>query len=119
MTADWTEVAAPQGVDLDQPGIFAWIVEGRVLYVGRATPLRNRWAVYERNVRDRRAGRPWHGDPSRNFRRIHEALDAAFGRVPAVFAVLEVCPPGTVDLKERKRHWVTQLNPTLDEGAAE
>jgi hypothetical protein len=38
MSEEPTVLAIPQGVDLDQPGIFAWIVDGRVLYVGQATP---------------------------------------------------------------------------------
>jgi hypothetical protein len=61
-------------------------------------------------------GRPWHGDPRKEFRPIYEALDDAYGRTPVVFVVLEVCPPGTVDLNERKRHWTSVMRPALDQG---
>ena len=58
----------PEGIDLGQPGIYAWDIEGVGTYIGQSKNLRSRVREYPNNIRKLaealpyRKSKPDHGD---------------------------------------------------------
>lgn len=102
---DWYIREIEASLDLDQPGIYEWRIEGVGIYIGKALRLKNRLRAYPNNVRRMLRGLEWHGDPTRSYRPIHHALrDAYETHAIVVVRVLEVCTPETRN--EREQYWI-------------
>ena len=111
---DWFALDVADQVDLAGPGVYAWRVNGAVVYVGKATKLRSRLRGYRNNVRKISDGRPYRRGEPEGFRRIHRALaEARMAGHTVVFSVIESCPPGAF-LLARERHWIAELAPALN-----
>lgn len=105
LKSDWYTVDRGPSVDLSEAGIYQWSIEGTGVYIGKAKVLRKRILAYPRNVRRMLEGKPWHGNPEKNYREIHHALRQAHDAgTPVIVSVLEVCDP-TIR-SERERCWI-------------
>ena len=92
-------------LDLDQPGIYEWRIEGVGVYVGKALRLKKRLTAYPNNVRRILQGLHWHGDPTRDYRAIHHALrNAHEAQIPVTVTVLEIC--ASEGRSAREQHWI-------------
>jgi hypothetical protein len=81
-------------LDLDQPGIYEWRIEGTGIYVGKALRLKRRLRDYPSNVRHMLQGLPWQGNPAKDYRPIHHVLRQAYERQLTIsVTVPEVCGP--------------------------
>lgn len=105
LRADWYRREIDASLDLDQPGIYEWRIEGIGIYVGKALRLKRRLAHYPNNVLRMIQGLPWHSNPTKDYRAIHHALRRAYEEKLSVsVTVLETC---TADVrKAREDHWV-------------
>lgn len=75
------------------------------IYIGKAKVLRRRVRDYPRNVLALIQGRPWHGNPLKEYRAIHKALrEAHDAGTPVTVTVLEICDPAI--RAERERYWI-------------
>ena len=102
---DWYQLAVDPAMNMDVAGIYQWSVVGGGVYVGKAKVLRRRLNAYPRNVRAMIEGRPWHGNPEREYRAIHTALREAYDAGTLVtVTVLETCDP-TIRAA-REQHWI-------------
>ena len=104
---DYYARAIGEEFNLKGPGIYEWRVEGVGTYVGKATKLSSRIRAYPNNVRKLVQSLPWHGNPLRNYRRIHEALREAHDKqLKVTVSVLENC---SLDLLiDREKFWLAQ-----------
>lgn len=101
-------------IDLNAAGVYEWRIDGVGVYVGKAKKLKSRLQAYPRNVRRMLEGLPWHGNPAREYRRIHHALRQAYESGATVrVAVLEVCDP-----KERAEREIAWIAKRQEEAAA-
>lgn len=101
----WYRRDVDAAIDLDQPGIYEWRIEGVGVYVGKALRLKRRLSHYPNNVRRMLQGLPWHGNSARNYRPIHQALrDAHDAQTVVVVRVLEVCAAEARG--DREQHWI-------------
>lgn len=101
----WYVREVEANLDLEQPGIYEWRIEGVGVYVGKALRLKSRLRAYPNNVRRMLQGLHWHGDPTRDYRPIHHALRAAHDTEAVVgVRVLELCSPEARN--EREQHWI-------------
>ncbi len=92
-------------LDLDQPGIYEWRIDGVGVYIGKALRLKSRLRAYPNNVRRMLQGLHWHGDATRDYRPIHHALrDAHDSQALVVVRVLELCSPEARN--EREQYWI-------------
>ena len=60
--------------------IYIFFIDGKGCYVGKSDGKKpkKRWQRdYSKNVRDMLDGKPWHNDPTKDFRKIHSALHKA------------------------------------------
>lgn len=103
---NWYVHVGEDQCDLLRPGVYEWRIEGVGLYVGKAKLLRNRIRAYPRNVRQMMDGHPWHGNPEKEYRPIHEALREAYekGRL-VTLTVLENCDTAK-QAAEREQWWI-------------
>lgn len=106
--SSWFEIRAGKS-QLDSPGIYAWHIEGadgyRGIYIGKATKIVDRMRAYPKNVQKILKGEPYHGDRSKDYRRVHHKLTEALQfRMQVTFEVVEECPPEHLD--ERESHWI-------------
>ena len=100
----WYRLDARPGVDLDQPGIIEWRVEGHGIEIGKATRISDRIDDAAGNLRDMVAGNDYHIEGS-DFRAVHYALLAAYQQqTPTTLAVLETCARDV--LTTRRRYWL-------------
>lgn len=101
-------------IDLNAAGVYEWRIDGVGVYVGKAKKLKSRLQAYPRNVRRMLEGLPWHGNPERQYRRIHHALRQAYeGGTMIRVTVLEVCDP-----KERANREIAWIARRREEAAA-
>lgn len=100
---------------MDAAGIYEWSIKGVGVYVGKAKMLRKRLRDYPKNVRAMIEGRPWHGNPAKEYRDIHKALRAAYDAgTPVIVTVLETCDP--IIRSEREQHWIRVRRTEADQG---
>jgi hypothetical protein len=74
---DDTDPIVMPGVNPERSCIYIFFIDGLGCYVGKSDgkkPTRRWQKTYSKNVQDKMDGKPWHGDPSMSFRRIHDAL---------------------------------------------
>jgi len=111
---DWFVRDIAHHVDLAGPGVYAWRIDGVVVYVGKASRLRSRLREYRNNIGKIGDGRPYRRGEPGGFRRVHRALAEAraAGRA-VVFSVIEGCPRGDA-LLARERYWIAELAPALN-----
>jgi hypothetical protein len=111
---EWFSRNFPQEIDLGGPGIYAWHVDGRLVYVGKATKLRSRIREYRNNIERIRSGRPYRRGNVDGFRRIHRELARAVeAGVSVSISVLETCEPGAA-LLACERFWLETYSPPLN-----
>lgn len=111
MSDNWYVIAGAPS--LGGAGIFAWIMHGRVQFVGKSVRLEDRLTDYEMNLKLIAQNRPYKPDNPDGFRNIHRALyKESDAQTPAVFVVLETCDE--VALTERRRYWIGLLNPPMN-----
>ncbi len=92
-------------INMDAAGIYQWSIDGIGVYIGKALHLRKRLRAYPRNVRAMLEGRHWHGNPDREYRKIHKALrDAYVAGTQVTVSVLENCDP--LDRSAHERYWI-------------
>ena len=98
-------LVVPDGLSLDRPGIYAWIIEGGAVYFGRYTRKSRPLKEYDKNVRRIFLNEPYRPRKPGGFRRIHHALAEAVrdGR-DIELRILENCSPGNLNCRER--HWI-------------
>lgn len=103
----WYTLAELDAADLDVAGIYQWEIEGVGIYVGKALKLGKRIRAYPNNVRRMIQGLHWHGDASKEYRRVHHALREAYeaGNSVAV-RILERCDPA--ERKKREDEWIAR-----------
>ena len=102
---DWYVREIEATLDLGQPGIYEWRIDGVGVYIGKALRLKSRLRAYPNNVRRMLQGLHWHGDPTRGYRPIHHALrDAHDAGALVILRVLEVCSPEVRN--EREQYWI-------------
>jgi hypothetical protein len=103
---EWWRRDFDGALDLDQPGVYEWRIEGVGIYVGKALRLKRRLGHYPNNVRRMLQGLPWHGDPAKDYRPIHHALRQAYEQKLAIsVTVLEVCDRDT--RSDREQYWIS------------
>lgn len=101
---DWFYLAVDPSI-MHEAGIYQWLIEGVGVYVGKAKVLRHRVRAYPNNVRKMIEGRPWHGNPKRDYREIHKALRKAYDNGTRItVTVLETCDPA--DRADCERRWI-------------
>jgi len=105
LTPGWYIHHSAGSPDLRLSGVYEWRIEGVGIYVGKAKVLQNRILAYPRNVRRMMEGLPWHGNPDKEYRRVHKALLEAYqsGRGVSV-CILEICPAS--DRKAAEDRWI-------------
>lgn len=105
LRSDWFRRDIDGELNLDQPGIYEWRIEGFGVYVGKALRLTRRLSHYPNNIRRMLQGLPWHGNSARDYRTIHHALRQAYEKQLAIsVTVLEVC---SRDMRsEREQYWI-------------
>ena len=114
---DWYRPGDYSDADMDMAGVYQWSLQGVWVYVGRAKVLRKRFCDYPRNIAAMIEGRPWHGNPAKDYRAIHFALRKAYDSgIPVDFSVLETCQPET--RFERKRYWLAKRRGEAQTGGA-
>lgn len=92
-----------EGVDTLRPGLYEWHIEGVGRYIGKYKRIRRPTREYWRNVVRLLAGRNYRKGEPDGYRRIHRELAAAFREGRAVtLTILENCPPGEIDRRERE-----------------
>lgn len=102
---EWFRLAIDTFINMNDAGVYQWSIEGVGVYVGKAKVLRTRLPAYPRNVLAMIENRPWHGNPARKYRDIHNALRKAHDAGTFVtVTVLETCDPSV--RAERERHWI-------------
>jgi hypothetical protein len=102
---DWYRRSIDATLNLDQPGIYEWRIEGVGIYIGKALRLKRRLAHYPNNVRRLIQGLPWHGNPAKDYRAIHHALrDTHEEKILVSVTVLEVCTREA--RSEREQYWI-------------
>lgn len=112
---DWFQLAVDPTVNMSAAGIYQWSIEGVGVYIGKAKVLRHRLRAYPRNVRAMIEGRPWHGNPEREYRAIHKALREAYDAGTLVtVTVLETCDPAV--RAEREQHWISVRRDEAERG---
>jgi len=105
LRSDWYVREIEQTLDLEQPGIYEWRIEGVGVYVGKALRLKSRLRAYPNNVRRMLQGVHWHGHATRDYRPIHHALrDAHDSQAVVIVRVLEVC--SSEARNEREQYWI-------------
>jgi len=77
LPADWYQHEIREGVRLDLPGIYEWIVEGSGRYIGKYTHQSRPFREYERNVLRILRGHAYRPRKPDGFRRIHRSLAQA------------------------------------------
>lgn len=106
-SASWFRVDLDVAVNLQDPGIYEWCIEGSGRYIGRSLRLRRRLREYIQNVANLHAGTAYRANSPAGFRGVHRALAAAaMERREVIFRVIENCPPA--DLVERERYWIAR-----------
>lgn len=112
---NWYNWATEPTKTWDSAGIYQWSIDGVGVYVGKARILRRRIRDYPRNVRALIQGRPWHGNPLKEYRGIHRALREAHDLgTPVTVTVLEVCDPAI--RAERERYWIDRRRREAEQG---
>jgi hypothetical protein len=99
----WTYVCV-SGVNLDQPGILAYEIDGVGTYITYSNRMSKRIREYETGVNRLLSGDPY--KPSQPaYRDVHHRLADATRRATHVTVrALENCPEGM--LAERRAHWI-------------
>lgn len=111
---DWYQIV-DAGFDLTASGIYEWQIEGVGIYVGKAKSLRRRLKHYPDNVRRMIDGLHWHADPTKKYRRIHEALRQAYeAGVRVHVVILENCEP--LDRAKRESFWIRKRRAECSNG---
>jgi hypothetical protein len=96
------ELILAQDVSLDKPGIYAWEIEGKGVYVGKYTHKSRPLREYEKNVRRLLAGEPYRPQKPHGFRRVHHALaEAVVAGRQIILHILENCDAEDLDARER------------------
>jgi hypothetical protein len=113
----WFQLAIDPSLNMDAAGVHQWSIEGVGVYIGKAKVLSTRLRAYPRNVIAMMEGRPWHGNPLKEYRKIHKALCKAHdnGTVVTV-TVLEICDPSV--RAEREGHWIRVRRAEAEAGGA-
>lgn len=102
----WYQVVIPEGIDLNQPGIYAWDIEGVGTYIGQSKNLRSRLREYPNNVRKLAEGLPYRKSKPDAWRHIHWRLhEAKLGGMGVTVTVLENCE--IERLNDRERYWIS------------
>jgi hypothetical protein len=94
-------------IDLKSSGIYEWRIDGIGVYIGKALKLNSRIRAYPNNVRRMIAGLHWHGDATKDYRKIHKALRQAHDHgLLVTVSVLENC---SRDRRlERELYWISR-----------
>lgn len=102
---NWYRLTNEHAFDLDAAGIYEWRIEGIGLYIGKAKRLRSRIRAYPNNVRRMIEGLPWHGNPNKSYRPVHQELRSAYeANIVITLAILENC--SIEDRAARERAWI-------------
>ena len=98
-------LVVPDGLSLERPGIYAWMIEGGAVYIGRYTRKSRPLKEYDKNVRRIFLNEPYRPRKPTGFRHIHHALAQAVrdGR-DIELRILENCSPDKLNYRER--HWI-------------
>lgn len=105
LRVDWWKQNIGPDIDLTQPGIYEWQIEGVGVYIGQSKRLRQRIREYPNNVSKLLRGAPYRKSKLTAYRAIHHELKRAYEDLNLVsVTVLENC--NISELNERERHWI-------------
>lgn len=111
MSAGWKslkilwEVSAD--IDLNQPGIYEWRIEGAGSYVGKSKRLKRRLREYSNNVHKLALGLPYRAGKPTLLRHIHrEMLNAHLDGRGVILSIIENCPAHR--MSKREQFWIRQ-----------
>jgi len=77
---DDTDLLIMPDVNPEESCIYIFFIDGQGCYVGKSDGKnpKDRWQTrYSKNVQDMQNGKPWHNDPTKDFRPVHYALHQA------------------------------------------
>ena len=72
---DWYIYVVNDGVNVDQPGLYEWAIEGVGTYIGKYKRIRRPTKEYARNVVRLLNNKPYRVGNPNGFRRIHRELN--------------------------------------------
>ena len=106
-SGDWWSLNVPVGIQLVNPGIYEWRLEGIGLYIGQSRRMRARIREYPNNVRKLLAGAPYRAGRPTNYRAIHHDLQRAYKTGATILVtILENCC--LTELNARERYWIAR-----------
>ena len=94
--------------DLEEAGIYQWLVDGVAVYTGQANNIARRLREYQGNLLRLQGRKPYRRSNPDGYRAIHRRLHAArMNNAPIEFVVVENCEARR--LNERERHHESQM----------
>lgn len=101
----WWTLIIPPGINLAEPGIYEWRLDGIGIYVGKSCRLPRRIQEYPNNVRKLISGAPYRRNQPTGYRIVHHQLKQAYdSKIGVIVTVLENCARS--ELNERERYWI-------------
>ena len=102
------------GVNPDQPLLYAWRVDDELIYIGKASRGAHRpLTQYQRNVRNLLDGKPYRLNKPVKYRRIHHALAQATHKKRSI--VLEyLCNASPDGLEDAEREAILTHRPACN-----